>query len=96
MLLYEALGRLAPSPIVELNKAVAVSMATGPAAALTIVDRLVAQGALRRSHLLPSIRGELLAKLGRTAEAKKELQQAAALTNNEQQKAVLLGKAATL
>lgn len=96
VLLYEALGRLAPSPVVELNHAVAVSMATGPKAALKIVDRLVAEGALRRSHLLPSIRGELLTKLGRTTEAKKELQQAAALTANEQQKAVLLAKAATL
>jgi predicted RNA polymerase sigma factor len=71
-------------------------MATGPAAALKIVDRLVAQGALRRSHLLPSIRGELLTKLGRTGEAKAELLQAAALTANEQQKAVLLAKAANL
>jgi len=96
VLLYEALGRLAPSPIVDLNHAVAVSMATGPAAALKIVDRLTAEGALRRSHLLPSIRGELLVKLGRTDEAKAELQQAAALTNNGQQKAVLLAKAAAL
>jgi len=71
-------------------------MATGPAAALKIVDRLVAEGALRRSHLLPSIRGELLTKLGRTGEAKSELLQAAALAANEQQKAVLLAKAATL
>jgi RNA polymerase sigma factor (sigma-70 family) len=93
VLLYEALGRLAPSPIVELNHAVAVSMATGPAAALKIVDRLVAEGALRRSHLLPSIRGELLTRLGRTDEAKTQLLQAAALTANEQQKAVLLKKA---
>jgi len=96
VLLYEALGRLAPSPVVDLNHAVAVSMATGPAAALKIVDRLVAEGALRRSHLLPSIRGGLLSKLGRTDEAKSELLQAAALTANEQQKAVLLAKAATL
>ncbi|WP_458780796.1 RNA polymerase sigma factor [Arthrobacter sp. D3-16] len=96
VLLYEALGRLAPSPVVELNNAVAVSMATGPAAALKMVDRLVAEGALRRSHLLPSIRGELLTKLGRTDEAKSELLKAAALTANEQQKAVLLAKAASL
>jgi RNA polymerase sigma factor (sigma-70 family) len=96
VLLYEALGRLAPSPVVELNHAVAVSMATGPAAALKIVDRLAAGGALRHSHLLPSVRGELLSKLGRTDEAKTELLQAAALTTNEQQKAVLLAKAATL
>jgi predicted RNA polymerase sigma factor len=93
---YEALGRLAPSPVVELNHAVAVSMATGPIAALKIADRLVTGGALRRSHLLPSIRGELLTKIGRTDEAKTELLQAAALTVNEQQKALLLAKAATL
>ncbi|MFF1255150.1 RNA polymerase sigma factor [Pseudarthrobacter sp. NPDC058329] len=96
VLLYEALGRLAPGPVVELNHAVAVSMATGPAAALKIVDRLAAEGALRRSHLLPSIRGELLTKLGRTDEAKTELLQAAALTANDKQKAVLLAKAANL
>jgi RNA polymerase sigma factor (sigma-70 family) len=96
VLLYEALGHLTSSPIVELNHAVALSMATGPAAALGIVDRLVAEGALHHSHLLPSIRGELLTKLGRTDEAKTELLHAAELTANEQQKAVLLAKAATL
>lgn len=71
-------------------------MATGPAAALKIVDRLVAEGALRRSHFLPSIRAELLTKLGRTNEAKAELLKAAAITANDQQKAVLLAKAAPL
>ncbi len=96
VLLYEALGRLAPGPVVELNRAVAVSMATGPAAALKIVDRLAGEGALRRSHLLPSIRGELLARLGRTDEAKTELLQAADLTANDQQKAFLLAKAAKI
>ena len=66
VLLYEALGRLAPSPVVELNRAVAVSMAQGPAAALLVVDELVAAGGLAGSHLLPTVRGELLNRLGRT------------------------------
>lgn len=96
VVLYEALGRLSPSPVVELNCAVAVSMATGPAAALTIVDRLAARGALQRSHLLPSIRGELLARLGRIEEARSALLQAAELTANSQQRAVLLAKASRL
>jgi RNA polymerase sigma factor (sigma-70 family) len=96
VLLYEALGRLAPSPIVELNRAVAVSMATGPGSALRIVDRLDARGALRGSHLLPSVRGELLARLGRIEEARSELLTAAGLTANEQEKAVLEFKAGTL
>src|SRR5690606_7924960 len=69
VLLYEALGRLAPNPVVELSRAVAVSMATGPASALRIVDRLGADGALAGSYLLPSVRGELLARLGRSDEA---------------------------
>jgi RNA polymerase sigma factor (sigma-70 family) len=96
VLLYEALGRLAASPVVELNRAVAVAMATGPANALRIVDRLDSEGALRGSHLLPSVRGELLARLGRTAEARSELLTAAALATNEQQKAALHAKAAGL
>ena len=96
VLLYEALGRLAPSPVVELNRAVAVSMATGPANALRIVDQLASEGALRGSHLLPSVRGELLAQLGRTEEARSELLTAAALTANERQSAVLRAKAASL
>jgi RNA polymerase sigma factor (sigma-70 family) len=96
VLLYEALGRLAPNPVIELNRAVAVSMATGPANALRIVDRLVAEGALRGSHLLPSVRGELLARLGRTDEARAELLAAANLTANEREGAVLRAKAAAL
>ncbi|MHA6693892.1 RNA polymerase sigma factor [Homoserinimonas sp. A520] len=96
VLLYEALGRLAPSPVVELNRAVAVSMATGPASALSIVDRLDSEGALRGSHLLPSVRGELLAQLGRVEEARSELLTAAALTANERESAVLRAKAAAL
>lgn len=96
VLMYEALGRLAPSPVVELNRAVAVSMATGPADALRIVDRLDADGTLRGSYLLPSVRGELLARLGRTEEARSELVTAAGLTTNERQRAVLRAKAAAL
>ena len=96
VLLYEALGRIAPSPVVELNRAAAVSMATGPASALRIADELAAQGALRGSHLLPSVRGELLARLGRTEEAVSELTAAAALAGNDRQRQVLLDKASRL
>jgi len=96
VVLYEALGRIAPSPVVELNRAVAVSMATGPANALRIVDRLVAEGALRGSHLLPSVRGELLARLGRAEEARSELIAAAALAGNHRTSALLRAKAAAL
>ncbi|RUQ98985.1 RNA polymerase sigma factor [Labedella endophytica] len=95
-LLYEALGRLAPSPIVDLNRAVAVSMAEGPAAALRIVDGLVASGRLAGYHLLPSVRGELLARLDRSDEARAELLEAARLTGNERERAVLLRKADAL
>jgi RNA polymerase sigma factor (sigma-70 family) len=96
VLLYEVLGRIARSPIVDLNRAVAVSMATGPASALMIVDRLQDDGALRGSHLLPSVRGELLARLGRTAEARSELLTAASLASNLSLKAVLRAKASAL
>ena len=96
VLLYEALGRLAPNPVIDLNRAVAVSMATGPANALRIVDRLASDGALRGSHLLPSVRGELLAQLGRTEEARSELLTAAGLAGNERERAVLRAKAAAL
>lgn len=96
VLLYEALGRIAPNPVVELNRAAAVSMATGPASALLIVDRLADEGALRGSYLLPSVRGELLARLGRVQEARSELATAAALTTNSRQRDVLLAKAAAL
>ncbi|WP_353807337.1 RNA polymerase sigma factor [Agromyces sp. SYSU T00194] len=95
-LLYEALGRIAPSPVVELNRAVAVSMATGPATALRIVDELAASGALRTSHLLPSVRGELLARLGRDDEARAEFLDAAARCGNLRERGVLEGKAAAL
>jgi predicted RNA polymerase sigma factor len=92
VLLYDALGSLAPSPIVELNRAVAVSMANGPAAALPIVDALVESGDLKGSHLLPVVRGELLTRLGRTDEARFELEQALVLCPSEPERDVLRGK----
>ncbi|GAA1741208.1 RNA polymerase sigma factor [Luedemannella helvata] len=96
VLLYEALGRVAPSPVVDLNRAVAVAMASGPGPALSMVDELVATDRLAGSHLLPSVRGELLTRLGRTAEARAELELAARLCRNERERAVLLRKAAEL
>ncbi|MGW2301049.1 RNA polymerase sigma factor [Streptomyces sp. NPDC001809] len=90
--LYGKLGVLTPSPVVELNRAVAVSMAEGPAAALPIVDALAAEPDLARYHLLPSVRGDLLARLGRTAEARAEFERAADLTRNESERALLRGK----
>jgi predicted RNA polymerase sigma factor len=96
VLLYEALGRVAPSPVVELNRAVAVAMASGPEPALSIVDELVASDRLSGSYLLPSVRGELLARLGRTAEARAELEQAARLCGNARERTVLLRKASTM
>ncbi|GAB3484334.1 RNA polymerase sigma factor [Amycolatopsis cihanbeyliensis] len=89
VLIYEALGRLAPSPVVDLNRAVAVSMAQGPAAALSIVDELAAAEALSNSHLLPSVRGELLVRLKRADEARTELELAVRLCDNERERAVL-------
>ncbi|MFD5065311.1 RNA polymerase sigma factor [Streptomyces sp. NPDC058394] len=96
VLLYEALSRLAPSPIVELNRAVAVAMASGPQQALSMVDELVASGRLSGSYLLPSVRGELLVRLGRTTEARVELELAARLCRNARERTVLLHKAAAL
>ncbi|WP_167132854.1 RNA polymerase sigma factor [Paramicrobacterium chengjingii] len=93
VVLYEALGRLAPNPIVDLNRAVAVSMATEPASALQIVDDLAAAGSLAGTHLLPSVRGELLAQLGRHDEARAELERAAELTGNAREAEVLREKA---
>jgi len=90
--LYDALHQLAPSPVVELNRAIAVSMASGPAEALRIVDALTG---LDDSYLLPSVRGELLARLGRNTEAAREFEAAAALTGNERERDVLLAKAFT-
>ncbi|MFF3602660.1 RNA polymerase sigma factor [Streptomyces sp. NPDC002463] len=91
--LYDRLGTLTPSPVVELNRAVAVSMTEGPAAALALVDALAAEPALARYHLLPSVRGDLLARLGRTEEARAEFERAAALTRNESERELLLGRA---
>ncbi|KQV14518.1 RNA polymerase sigma factor [Kitasatospora sp. Root107] len=96
VLLYEALGRVAPSPVVELNRAVAVAMASGPQQALSMVDELAAAGRLSGSYLLPSVRGELLVRLGRTAEARAELELAARLCRNARERSVLLRKAAAL
>ncbi|WP_116109880.1 RNA polymerase sigma factor [Amycolatopsis ruanii] len=92
VLLYEALGRLAPSPVVELNRAVAVSMAQGPVAALPLVDSLAAGGTFEKSHLLPTVRGELLVRLGRTGEARAELERAIQLCGNDRERAVLRRK----
>ncbi|GAA2831228.1 RNA polymerase sigma factor [Kitasatospora aburaviensis] len=91
--LYGRLMALTPSPVVELNRAVAVSMARGPAAALELVDALAAEPALKEYHLLPSVRGDLLARLGRTDEARAEFERAAALTRNVRERELLLVRA---
>lgn len=96
VLLYEALSQLAPSPVVELNRAVALSMARGPAVALRLVDELVASERLAGSHLLPSVRGELLTRLGRTEEARSELARAMLLCANARERAVLERKLAEI
>lgn len=93
VLLYEALGRIAPSPVVELNRAAAVAMATGPASALRIIDQLCASGVLRGYHLLPATRGELLMRLGRLEEARSEFATAASLAGNDRERALLEAKA---
>jgi len=89
VILYEALGRLAPSPIVELNRAVAVAMASGPAQGLKVVDAIAARGELAGSHLLPSVRGELLARLGRREDARSALLAAVTLCGNAAERAAL-------
>ncbi|MEU9007274.1 RNA polymerase sigma factor [Streptomyces sp. NPDC048551] len=94
--LYGRLVRLVPSPVVELNRAVAVSMAQGPAAALPLVDALGREDALRSYHLLPSVRGDLLERLGRGPEARAEFEKAAALTRNARERDLLLARAAAL
>ena len=91
--LYGELARLMPSPVVELNRAVAVSMASGPEAALPLVDAIVSEPALRNYHLLPSVRGDLLVKLGRFDEARPEFERAASLTRNARERDLLLGRA---
>jgi RNA polymerase sigma-70 factor (ECF subfamily) len=94
--LYEALAQIAPSPVVELNRAVALGMAYGPAAALPLVDALMQEPTLAGYHLLPSVRGDLLAKLGRFAEARAEFERAAELTKNAREQKLLLERAAKL
>ncbi len=94
--LYGELARALPSPVVELNRAVAVSMAVGPAAGLALVEPLTGEPSLARYHLLPAVRGDLLAKLGRHREARTELERAASLTRNARERALLLERAARL
>jgi predicted RNA polymerase sigma factor len=91
--LYQELGRLTPSPVVELNRAVAVGMALGPAAGLEVVDGLEGEPSLKNYHLLPSVRGDLLEKLGRREDARAEFVRAAALTRNARERELLLGRA---
>jgi len=93
--LYGELAKLVPSPVVELNRAVAVAMASGPAAGLELVDALTAEPSLQAYHLLPSVRGDLLAKIGRTDEARAEFERAATLTRNTRERELLLNRART-
>ena len=92
--IYDALGHVTPSPVVALNRAVAVSMAEGPAAGLVLVDALLDEPALKSYHLLPGVRGDLLFKLDRKAEAKVEFERAASMTRNERERTLLLKRAA--
>jgi len=91
--LYDALVELTRSPVVELNRAVAVGMAFGPAAGLELVDALVEEKLLASYHLLPSVRGDLLAKLGRNDEARREFERAAAMAQNARERQLLLARA---
>ena len=91
--LYAALGQVAPSPVVELNRAVAIGMAFGPAAGLELADSLAAAGSLKNYHLLPAVRGDLLVKLGRLEEARAEFERAASLTRNQRERDLLLVRA---
>jgi RNA polymerase sigma-70 factor (ECF subfamily) len=95
-LLYGELASLSDSPVVELNRAVAVGMADGPRAALELVDRITQGGALAGYHLLPAVRADLLARLGRVPEAREELELAAAMTDNEPARRLMLERAAAL
>ncbi|MGC2790749.1 MAG: RNA polymerase sigma factor [Candidatus Sulfotelmatobacter sp.] len=95
VILYTELAQLTPSPVIELNRAVAVSMAHGPQAGLTLVDALASEPSLARYHLLPSVRADLLYKLGRHAEARSEFERAAALTRNTRERDLLLTRAAS-
>jgi predicted RNA polymerase sigma factor len=91
--LYDELARIAPSPVVELNRAVAVGMAYGPSAGLDVIDTLITHSSLKSYHLLPTVRGDLLAKLGRFDEARAEFERAASLTRNARERELLLGRA---
>jgi predicted RNA polymerase sigma factor len=91
--LYADLARLAPSPVVELNRAVALAMAFGPAAGLELVDALTHEPSLESYHLLPSVRGDLLKKLGRINEARVEFERAAGLARNTRERELLIGRA---
>jgi RNA polymerase sigma factor (sigma-70 family) len=91
--LYEALAQVTPSPVVELNRAVAIGMAFGPAAGLDLVDALISEPSLKAYHLLPSVRGDLLSKLGRNDEARVEFRRAASLTRNTRERELLLERA---
>src|SRR5205823_728691 len=91
--LYDALAQVAPSPVVELNRAIAVAMALGPQAGLELVDALVAEPLLEKYHLLPSVRGDLLNKLSRFDETRLEFERAAALTRNFRERELLLERA---
>ena len=91
--LYATLAQVAPSPVVELNRAVAVAMAFGPAAGLALADALTSEPSLKTYHLLPSVRADLLAKLGRSGEARKEFERAASLTRNARERELLLQRA---
>jgi predicted RNA polymerase sigma factor len=93
--LYDALAELTPSPIIELNRAVAVSMADGPAAGLDLVESLLDEPALKNYHLLPAVHGDLLIKLGRRDEARSEFERAAFMTQNARERKMLLDRAAT-
>ncbi len=94
--LYEALAALSPSPIVELNRAVAVGMAFGPEVGLALLERVATEPVLRDYHLVPSVRGDLLAKLGRPEEAAAEFRRAASLTDNAGERRLLLRRAVDL
>src|SRR5213594_3870609 len=91
---YDALAQLAPSPVVELNRAVALAMAFGPAAGLEVADALLAEPLMKSYHLLPSVRGDFLFKLGRLEEARAEFKRAASLTRNLRERELLLERAA--
>jgi predicted RNA polymerase sigma factor len=94
--LYRVLGTVSPSPVVELNRAVAVGMAEGPEAGLTVLEPVRADRALAGYALLPAVRGDLLARLGRRDEARQEFEHAAELTRNERERTIFLGRAADL